>query len=173
MNQEGKVKRKRLGALDICILTAVILCVAGVALRMAFQEDSVLAQNTVLDTYTVSFDIYDIRETSARYLYEGAEFYIEENGEYFGKLLKEAGTTPARKMYTDENGKTVEVYNNTNDDRVSRIDASGSITVSAVMDSNGYILLNGNTYIAPYKEIGIRSKELFVNIRITSIVKAN
>ncbi|MBQ4606486.1 MAG: hypothetical protein IJB15_07250, partial [Clostridia bacterium] len=64
-----KTKKKRLGALDICILTAVILCVAGVALRMAFQEDSVLAQNTVLDTYTVSFDIYDIRETSARYLY--------------------------------------------------------------------------------------------------------
>lgn len=167
------MKRKRLGALDVCILTAVVLCIVGAAARMVFKDDSVLAQNTVLDTYTVYFTVNDIRETSARYLYEGAEFYLEDSGEYLGRLTARAGTTPAKKLYVDENGKTVEVYNTASDDRVSRIDATGSVAVSAVMDSNGYILLNGNTYIAPNKEMEIRSKELFINIRITSIVKEN
>ena len=49
MNQEMRTKKKRLGALDICILVAVLLCVVGVAARMVFRDNSVLAQNTTLD----------------------------------------------------------------------------------------------------------------------------
>lgn len=173
MNQEGKMKKKRLGALDICILIAVLLCILGAAARFVFKEDSVLAQNTPLDLYTVYFTVQDIRETSAIYLYDGAGFYIEESGEYFGRLAGTPGTTPALKTYTDQNGRFVEVYNNTDDDRVARINVEGAFIVSAVMDEDGYLLLNGNTYIAPNKEVKIRSKELLVNIRITSVVKAN
>ncbi|MBR4960044.1 MAG: hypothetical protein IKY52_04025 [Clostridia bacterium] len=173
MNQEGKNKKKRLGALDICILTAVLLCIAGTAVRLVFKEDSVLAQNAQQDTYTVYFTVKDIRETSSRYLYSGAEFYIDESGEYFGKLTGTPGTTPALRIYADANGNQVEVYNNTDDDRMARIDVEGAFTVSAVMDKDGYLMLNGNTYIAPNKEVKVRSKELMVNIRITSIVKAN
>ena len=172
MNQEGKNKKKRLGALDICILAAILLCIAGAAARMVLKEDSILAQNTQLDTYTVFFNVKDIRETSARYLYSGAVFYLDDTGEYFGALTETPGTTPALKIYADANGNQVEVYNNTDDDRVSRIDVEGSFTVSAVVDKDGYLMLNGNTYIAPNKELRIRSKELMVNIRITSIVKA-
>ena len=173
MNQEGKSKKKRLGALDICILTALVLCVIGAAARFAFKEDSVLAQNTVLDTYTVYFNVNDIRETSSRYLYDGAEFYLDEGGEFFGTLVGTPSPTPARHIYIDENGNHVEVYNNTNDDRVARIDVEGTFSVSATVDQNGYIRLGGNTYIAPNKEVRIRSKELLINIQITSIVKAN
>ena len=173
MNQEGKNKKKRLGALDICILTAVVLCVVGAAARLVFKEDSVLAQNTPLDTYMVYFTVHDIRETSSRYLYSGADFYIDDSGEYFGKLAAVPGTTPALKIYADANGEQVEVYNNTDDDRVARIDVEGAFLVSAIKDKDGYLMLNGNTYIAPNKEFRIRSKELLVNIRISSVVKVN
>lgn len=173
MNQEGKSKRNRLGVLDICILTAILLCVIGAGARLVLKEDSVLTQNTELDTYMVYFTIGDIRQTSFRYLYEGAEFYLEESGDFFGTIVGTPGDTPAKKMYTDINGKYVEVYNNTEDDRVARIDVTGTFAVSATMDKNGFLMLNGNTYIAPNKTFKIRSKELLVHARVTSIVKAN
>jgi len=171
VSQEGK-KKRRLGSLDICILVAVLLCIVGIAARMVFQEDSLLGQNKPLESYTVYFSVKNIRGSSAVYLQDGADFYVEENNEYFGVLTGTPTTTPAAMYYTDSNGITVQVYNDTDDDRVARIDVEGAFTVSGIMKEDGSLLLNGTRYIAPNKELELCSKEMDIIIKITSIVKA-
>lgn len=173
MNQEMKTKKKRLGALDICILVAVLLCIVGVAARMVFRDNSVLAQNTTLDKYTIYFSVSDIRSTSEKFLKDGKEFYIHENGDYFGVLVGDPAVKYAKRLYVDMYGNTVEVDNNTDEEGLSRIDVKGAFLVSATMGDDGFLMLNGNRCIAPNQEIQIRSKELFVNIQIDSIVKVN
>ena len=173
MNQEMKTKKKRLGALDICILVAALLCIVGVAARMVFRDNSVLAQNTTLDKYTVYFSISDIRSTSEKFLKDGKEFYIDESGDYFGVLVGDPAVTYAKKLYVDMHGNAVEVVNNTDEEGLSRIDVEGAFQVSATMGEDGFLMLNGNRYIAPNQELLIHSQELFVNIQINSIVKAN
>jgi len=171
VSQEG-MKKKRLGGLDICILAAVILCVVGIAARMVFQENSILGQNKPLESYKVYFTVSNIRGSSAVYLRDGTEFYIEENNEYFGVLNGTPTTTPAAMLYTDASGMIVQVYNDTDDDRVARIDVEGAFTVSGILKDDGSLLLNGTRYIAPNKELELCSKELDVIVKITSIVKA-
>jgi len=173
VNQEMRTKKKRLGALDICILVAVLLCIVGVAARMVFRDNSVLAQRTELDKYTVYFSISDIRSTSEKFLKDGTAFYIEESGDYFGVLVGDPAVTYAKKLYVDMQGNTVEVVNNTDEEGLSRIDVEGAFQISATMGENGFLMLNGNRYIAPNQEIQLHSRELFVNIQINSIVKAN
>ena len=172
MNQEMKTKKKRLGALDICILVAILLCIFGVAARMVFRDNSVMAQDTKLDTYTVHFTVSDIRSTSEKFLKDGKEFYLHETGEYFGVLVGDPSTQYAKKLYVDMYGNTVEVDNNTDEEGLSRSDVAGTFQVSATMGENGFLMLNGNRVIAPNQELQIRSRELFINIKITSIAKA-
>ncbi len=165
-------KKKRLGALDICILVALLLCLLGAAVRMVFRDNSPLAQNIPLDKYTVYFTVYNIRSTSEKFLKDGTVFYIDDTGEYFGTLVGSPAVTYARKTYVDMNGNIVEVYNNTEEEGIARIDVEGAFQISGKMDENGFFLLNGNRQIAPSQEIEIRSRELFINVRINSIEKA-
>lgn len=166
-----KAKKKRIGALDICILVALLLCIVGVVARVLVSDNSVLAQNTTLDKYTVYFSITDIRSSSEKFLKDGKTFYLDESGEIFGTLVGDPAVTYAKKLYVDNTGKTVEVFNNTEEEGISRIDVEGAFQVSAVMDENGFLLLNGNRNIAPYQDIEIRSQELYVTIQINSIEK--
>lgn len=164
-------KKKRMGALDVCILVAVLLCIVGVAARAMVSDNSVLAQNTTLDKYTVYFSISDIRATSEKFLKDGKTFYLDESGELFGTLVGDPAVTYAKKQYVDSNGRIVEVFNNTEEEGISRIDVEGAFQVSATMDESGFLQLNGNRTIAPQQEIAIRSRELYVTIRINSIEK--
>ncbi len=164
-------KKKRMGALDVCILVALLLCIVGVAARALLRDNSVLAQNTTLEKYTVYFSVSDIRSTSEKFLKDGKTFYLDESGELFGTLVGDPAVTYAKKLYVDNTGKTVEVFNNTEEEGISRIDVEGAFQVSATMDENGFLQLNGNRTIAPHQELEIRSRELYVNIRINSIEK--
>lgn len=164
-------KKKRMGALDVCILVALLLCIVGVAARALLRDNSVLAQNTTLEKYTVYFSISDIRSTSEKFLKDGKTFYLDESGELFGTLVGDPAVTYAKKLYIDDTGKTVEVFNNTEEEGISRIDVEGAFQVSATMDENGFLQLGGNRTIAPHQELEIRSRELYVNIRINSIEK--
>lgn len=165
-------KKRRLGALDVCILVALLLCIVGVAARALLRDNSVLAQNTTLDKYTVYFSISDIRSTSEKFLKDGKTFYLHESGEQFGTLIGDPAVTYAKKLYVDDTGKMVEVFNNTEEEGISRIDVEGAFQVSAIVDENGFLQLNGNRTIAPHQEIEIRSRELYVTIQISSIEKA-
>lgn len=164
-------KKRRMGALDVCILVALLLCIVGVAARALVSDNSVLAQNTTLDKYTVYFSITDIRGTSEKFLKDGKTFYLDESGELFGTLVGDPAVTYAKKQYVDHNGRTVEVFNNTEEEGISRIDVEGAFQVSATMDENGFLQLNGNRTIAPHQELEIRSRELYVTIQINSIEK--
>ncbi len=173
MNQEDKRRKKRLGALDICILAAVFLCMVGVGARFVFRQESTLTQSAMMDEYLVNFAIYDIRCTSEDYLKEGKVFYLHDSGDRFGVLEGDASVENGKKLYTLDNGHVIERENTFTAEHLRRIDVTGTFRISATVDADGFIYLNGNTQIAPNKELEVRSRDIFTNIRITSIVKAN
>ena len=168
MSEKNKRGRVRLGVLDVFIIAAILVCGISVGLRWYFTKDSVLTNPTQLQPYTVNFVIKDIRATSVKYLYEGAAFYIIDNGDYLGAVVS-VEDTPAMKEYLTSDGQVIYVPNNTEDERVNRVDISGSLAVSGIRGSDGYFYLNGNRYLAPNEELEIKSKELSVTVVIESI----
>lgn len=168
MSTKNKKDRVRLGVLDIFIIAAILVCIVSVGLRWYFTKDSVLTNPTQMQSYTVNFVIKDIRATSVKYLYEGAAFYINDNGDYLGTVVS-VDDTPAMTEYITKDGQHVYIPNNTEDERVNRVDVSGSFAVSGIRGEDGYFYLNGNRYLAPNEELEIKSKELSVTVIIDSI----
>ncbi|MBE6570407.1 MAG: hypothetical protein E7658_09370 [Ruminococcaceae bacterium] len=169
MRTKNQKERLRIGVLDIFIIAAVLVCAVSVGLRWYFTKDSVLANPTQLQPYTVNFTIKDIRATSVKYLYEGAAFYINDNGDYLGAVIS-VEDTPAMKEYLTSDGQHVYVPNNTEDERVNRVDISGSFAANGIKGEDGAFYLNGSRFIAPNEELEIGSKEFSVTVVIDSIV---
>lgn len=168
MSTKNKTDHARLGVLDIFIIAAVVVCIASVGLRWYFTKDSVLTNSTQMQPHTVNFVIKDIRASSVKYLYEGAAFYFKDNGDYLGAIVS-VEDTPAMKEYITKDGQHVYVPNNTEDERVNRVDISGSFAVSGIRGEDGYFYLNGNRYLAPNEELEIKSKDLSVTVIVESI----
>lgn len=168
MNKEKKI---RMGALDVFIIAAVITCIVGLGLRMFSRSEAVVNHNAVMDNYVVSFSVSNIRESSVKYFSKGDVFFIKENTVRLGELI-ERSDLPAQKYYSDINGNTVYVMNESTDDRTKRRDVTASLLVSGIMDERGRFLLNGTQYLGVNKEMEIKSKYITVNVKITSIAKA-
>ena len=76
----NKSKKMRLGALDVFIIAAVLVCAVSVGLRMFMTRSSDLDKNVQLDNYIISFEVEGIRDSSAKnYLKTGTNFYLDEN----------------------------------------------------------------------------------------------
>lgn len=168
MNQE---KKMRLGALDVCIIVAAIVCVVGLGLRTFSKSEAVVNNGATMENYVVSFTVANIRGSSVKYFNKGDVFFLKENTTRFGELI-EKSELPAQKYYTDINGNSVYVMNESTDDRTKRMDVTGSLLVSGVTDEEGRFLLNGTQYLGANKEVEIKSKYITVNVKITSIAKA-
>ena len=168
MSEKKEARRVRLGVLDVFIIAAILICAISVGMRWYFTKDSVLMNPTQLQSYTVNFVIKDIRATSVKYLYEGAAFYIIDNGDYLGTVVT-AEDTPAMTEYITSDGQHIYVPNNTEDERVNRVDIAGSFSVNGIRGENGYFYLNGNRHIAPNEELEIKSKELSITVIVESI----
>lgn len=171
MNNSGKTPKRHIGVLDVCILVALIVIIAGVAARFVLRDNSSMAQPKALQNYLVDFEVKDIRGTSEKYLKTDSAFYLDETGDYLGVVYKkEVLSDPARTEYVTPEGEVVYAAN-TRDigDDLCRIDVTGTFLVSGYVDDNGYFLLNGNRYLGLSKEIAVRSRELMVNVIITDI----
>lgn len=171
MNNSVKTPKRRIGVLDVCILVAIVVIIAGVAARFILRDTSSMAQPKVLANYLVDFEIKDIRGTSEKYLKTDSAFYLDETGDYLGVVYKkEVLSDPAMTEYVTPEGEVVYAAN-TRDigDDLCRIDVTGTFLVSGYVDDNGFFLLNGNRYLGLSKEVAVRSRELMVNIIITDI----
>lgn len=167
----NKEKKMRISALDVFIIAAVITCIVGLGLRMFSKSDAVVNNNAVMENYVVSFSVSNIRGSSVNYFNKGDVFFLRENTVRLGELM-ERSVLPAQRYYSDINGKTVYVMNESTDDRTKRMDVTASLLVSGIMDEQGRFLLNGTQYLGVNKEMEIKSKYIAVNVKITSIAKA-
>ena len=171
-NTKEKKTKKKLNAIDWFLIAAVVLCLIGAALRMLLgSESGSFTSPVVMEDYIVSYEIRNIRNSSIEYLGEGAEFYIDETEQYFGKMTGNLSVTPAQFYVSDAEGNYVEAYAPENGD-ATRVDVAGTMTVSGYMGEHGF-LLNGNTSLAVNKFIALRSPFIYVTITITDIVKAS
>lgn len=171
MNNSGKIQKRHIGVLDVCILVALVAIIAGVAARFILRDNSSMAQPKALQNYLVDFEIKDIRGTSEKYLKTDSPFYLDETGDYLGVVYKkEVLSDPAMTEYVTLEGNVVYVPNlrDAGDD-LCRIDVTGTFLVSGYVDDNGFFLLNGNRYLGLSKEVAVRSRELMVNVIITDI----
>ena len=167
-----KTKKQRLGALDVFIIVAVLVCAVSVGLRMFMTRNSDLDKNVQLDNYIVSFKVMGIRDSSAKnYLKKGTSFYLDENDAFFGTLREGVTVNDAETYYDMPDGSVVLASNNASGD-LYRVDAECSLDVTGKMDANGYFLLGGNKYIGVNKEMLIYSKYLSITVLVTDIAKA-
>lgn len=88
MNNSGKIQKRHIGVLDVCILVALVAIIAGVAARFILRDNSSMAQPKALQNYLVDFEIKDIRGTSEKYLKTDSPFYLDETGDYLGVVYK-------------------------------------------------------------------------------------
>ena len=171
MNNSGKIQKRHIGVLDVCILVALVAIIAGVAARFILRDNSSMAQPKALQNYLVDFEIKDIRGTAEKYLKTDSPFYLDETGDYLGVVYKkEVLSDPAMTEYVTPEGNVVYVPNlrDAGDD-LCRIDVTGTFLVSGYVDDNGFFLLNGNRYLGLSKEVAVRSRELMVKVIITDI----
>lgn len=161
--------KKKLNAIDWFIIVALLLCIAGAALRTFIGTDNALAGTTTMEKHAVLFKVENIRNSSTEYLTPGETFYLDSTGQYLGEVIGNVAVTPALYMFEDASGKYVQAYAPENGD-ATRVDITGTLLVDGYMSDNGF-LLNGTTSLAPGKEITIRSSFIQVKITITEIAK--
>lgn len=167
--------RKRLNALDIFIILAVIMCITAVGIRIYMGDNGDVIGKTSIETgdYFLSFLILDVREDTADCYTQDNKFYFV-NGtslDPFGYLVDMPSFTPAEVYVENDEGQYLLTYSTAEGDD-ARIDIRGTFRVSGSMTEEGF-LLNGKTYLAPNKTLGIQSIKNYVNIIVTDITKAS
>lgn len=168
----NKEQKKRLGALDIFIILAILACLVSVGLRFIAVRGSSVGNNVQLENYIVSFEISDIRDSSAKnFMDKGTNFYLKDSGLLLGSLREGKTISDAAKYYYLHDGSIVRLTNSSTGD-LYRVDVEGSLDCMGTMSADGSFLLNGNQYIAMNQELNVYSKYLAVSIRITGISKS-
>lgn len=123
-----------------------------------------------IEDYLVSFLILDIRETSAD-CFNSGDVFVVTGGDALGTLVDTPSFTPAEIYIENDEGKQILTYSTAEGDD-ARIDVRGTFLVSGSMTEEGF-LLNGKTYLAPNKGVGIQNEKISVAITITDITKAS
>lgn len=171
-SNSAQKKTKKLNAVDIFIIVAIVCCLAGGALRVIVGSDGgSIAAPVTMEDYIVSFKISNIRNSSTEYLGTDEEFYIDSTKQYFGKITDSVSVTPAMFYVEDTEGNYVRTYAPENGD-ATRVDVSGTLLVSGYMSDNGF-LLGGTTAVAIGKTFALRSGYIYVTITVTDLVKAS
>lgn len=164
--------KKKLGALDYCIIFALIAVVVCFAVRYIGTDRSEVSEKVELEDYVVSFRVCGIKDSSAKnYMMPGSKFYIKDTGVYFGELREGLTIRDAETYYELDNGEIVIGSNNAVGD-LYRVDVDGSFTAQGKTDANGKFLLGGNTYVGVNKTFIIQSKYLSISIIVTDVRKA-
>lgn len=171
--ENKKTKRKGPGTLDVFIILAVVVVLAGIGLRAYMTRNADVGTAVVLEDYIVSFEVLNIRDSSnARHMQVGDKFYLKDNDIMFGTLQEGNIVNDAAYFYEMPDGTIKKVLNNASGDHY-KVDVEADVLAQGTVDQNGAFLLGGNTYLALNKEIPIYSKSLAITVKITGIRKAS
>ncbi len=160
--EEKKAGKIRFNLIDLVLIIAVLSCVVGIYLR--YNAADKFGVNHELDSFTVSFEIENIRYTSADAFHEGDLFYLDEKNQTLGNLIAIDSTAPSKTVYIDSKGNYKTLYYPED----SRIDLTGRVLAEGIMTERGF-LLGGNTYLAPGETYYVETPYINVNITVTAI----
>ena len=164
MKKKAK-KLRQYSAADVFLWLLLLMCVAGIGIRIAAGERSIFTKEAPGE-YLISYVITDMRSEYSDYFSEGMEYYLED-GTPFGSLTGDAVFTPTREYLEDENGQYVASYNSS-----GRVDVKGTAKVEGVMTERGY-MLEDKMYLAANMPLTVYSTEMTAEILITDISKVS
>ncbi len=154
--------RIRFNLVDLVLIIAVLACLVGVYLRYNISEEFGVKHE--LEDYVLSFEIKNIRYTSADAFPEGDALYLDGKDTVLGTILGIDSTSPSEVIYTDSKGDYKTIYYPED----SRIDLTGRLLSRGDMTERGY-MLGGNTYLAPGQTYYVETPRINVSVTITKI----
>ena len=168
--KDGNVKSGiKIKAIDVVIIVLIILSLVGVYFRYNILDE--LASKRNIKDYYVSFEIVDIKKTTAGYFEVGDEVVFAADEAELGVLTTASqnvnnalAITPATLPYVPSEGGTV--VNVPYPDDV-RINASGRLICKGTYTNESGFLLNGTRPITPGQIIDIQTERVTVTIKIT------
>ena len=168
-DEKNTTARVRFNILDAVLILLAILCIVGVWQRNNLQN--LFTKNEEMDAYSVSFEIRQLRSTSAALLVKDTELYLEEGGEriVLGTLAENASSAAASVYFEDQNGKIQEAFF-PRVDHEYLLDVKGKLNAHGV-EHNGAFLLNGQMHLAVNSTVVVHTETADLEIRITNIEK--
>lgn len=153
--------------LDVFLILLVILCLVGVFQRRNLR--ALFAGTEELETYTVSFEIKEIRTTSATLLKKDTALFIEQDGKRIplGSVAEISGSVATVYLQNTEGATVVAAY-----PADTYYDIEGQLTCRGI-DNNGAFLLEGKAYLAAGQTVIAQSENADFELRIVNIVKNN
>ncbi len=168
-DREENKQGKRISALDIFAALLLILCVAGLVIRLTVGREGVLPEGAPeSDDYAVSFEIAGQRSSAGTGLSAGDVFYTEDDA-VFGTVTDQISVTPARIYTENEEGRLTLGYSSSEGDS-GLVDIRGTMTVVGYPVDYGF-LAGGKTYVAPNHTLILHTDKMTVSVRITDVTK--
>ena len=166
MAKEEK-KKKRITALDVFAVFALLLCLAGLIARLAAGRDGVLPESAPeRGEYAVSFEI--ARRRSGTELTSGEIFYTGDDV-VFGTLTDQISVTPAAIYKENTEGELILSYSSAEGDG-GLVDIRGTLTVTGYPVDYGF-LADGKTFFSPNSTLTLHTDKMTADVRITDVAK--
>ena len=163
-------EKKKISSLDVFLFILLIMCIAGVAVRLAVGENGILPAAAPDQTeFAVSFELRQAKTSLSGFFSSGEVFY-DEGSDVFGTVDGQVSVTPAQLFTEDEDGKYVISYSGAENGDNSLVDIRGTMTVKGYKTDYGF-LVNGETYIAPNFVISLHSDKTTSDVRIMDITE--
>lgn len=163
VQHDAQKKRAKFNALDAFIVLVILVILVGAGLRMFMNENG--DKTIENEKYVVSFVIRKAIDSDADALTSGDVFYLDTNGAVLGTLDGEPVVSPAEVTVIDENGQLKAGYSSG-----ENVYIRGRLIVEGYMTEDGF-MLNGNTYLAPNKNLEVHSAYIMKTIEISEITK--
>ena len=160
-------RKKRITALDVFAVFALLLCLAGLVARLVSGRDGVMPEGAPeRGEYAVSFEIARLR--SGTELTSGEVFYTADDA-VFGTLTDQISVTPAAIYKENSDGALVLSYSSAEGDG-GLVDIRGTLTVEGYPVDYGF-LADGRTFISPNYTLTLHTDKMTADVRITDIAK--
>ena len=159
-NIKPKEKKSGFNIVDFIIIIFIILAAAGIVMRYNLADKINL--NAHGETFEIEFLILDIQEASRQYLKEDKTFYMTIESIKIGEITKILDIRPAVFYSEKLEGDIVKT------EKPERIDVTGIMTSTGRTTKEGH-MINGNTFVAPNKELYVHTGEWEGWIRVLDV----
>lgn len=161
-------KRGRVSALDVFVVILLVLCVAGLIVRIAVGKEGILPEGAPEKSeWAVGFEVSSLRASSGGDIAAGDVFYTED-GDIFGTVGDQVSVTPAKIFTEDEDGKLVLTYSGAEGGDNSLVDIKGTMTVEGYTVDYGF-LAGGKTLATPGSELALHTDRATFTVKILDI----
>ena len=164
MNRNVQKNKVSFNVIDVFILVFVAACLVGLVIRVG--NFNIMDNGKSLEDYRIHFDVSNISSDSEDYFIRGDSVTDTNSGLVLGKIEMIDSISPAQILVKNAENEYVTVNYPPN----TRVDISGTLISSGVMESNGY-MLGGTTHIAAGDVFVVQSEHMNFTLTVTNIAK--